>query len=95
MSFEIQNAVIGVVVKKTEKAILEFNPKSIFIGGGVSSNKKLQKELNKLAKKYNIGLHIPKYTTDNAIMIGVAAILSPKIENYDKIGANSNLNLND
>ena len=28
---------------KTEKAILEFNPKSIFIGGGVSSNKKLQK----------------------------------------------------
>jgi len=28
-------------------------------------------------------------------MIGVAAILSPKIENYDKIEANSNLNLND
>ena len=95
MSFEIENAVIDVVIKKTEKAILEFNPKSIFIGGGVSSNKKLQKELNKLAKKYNIGLHIPKYTTDNAVMIGVAAILSPKIENYDKIGANSNLNLND
>ena len=95
MSFEIEEAVIDVVVKKTEKAILEFNPNSIFIGGGVSSNKKLQKELKKLTKRYNIDLHIPKYTTDNAIMIGVAAILSPKIKNYDKIEANSNLNLND
>lgn len=95
MCFEIEKAVIDVVLKKTEKAILEYNPNSLFIGGGVSSNKKLQQELKKLAKKYNIDLHIPKYTTDNAIMIGVTAILSPKIENYDKIKANSNLNLND
>ncbi|HOI60241.1 MAG TPA: tRNA (adenosine(37)-N6)-threonylcarbamoyltransferase complex transferase subunit TsaD [Candidatus Pacearchaeota archaeon] len=95
MCFEIEEAVIDVVIKKTEKAILEFNPNSLFVGGGVSSNKKLQKALNNLAKKHNIKLHIPKYTTDNAIMIGVTAILSPKEENYDKIEANSNLNLND
>jgi len=28
-------------------------------------------------------------------MIGVAAILLPKVKTYDKIEANSNLNLND
>ena len=95
MCFEIEEAIIDVVIKKIEKAILEFNSNSLFVGGGVSSNKKLQKALNNLAKKHNIKLHIPKYTTDNAIMIGVTAILSPKEENYDKIEANSNLNLND
>ena len=95
MCFEIEQAVIDVVIKKTEKAIIEFNPKSIFIGGGVSSNTKLQKAFKMLSKKYNIPLFIPKYKTDNAIMIGVAAILLPKVKTYDKIEANSNLNLND
>ena len=95
LCFEIEEAVKDVVIKKIEKAILEFNPNSIFIGGGVSANKKLQKELKKLSKKHKLQLFIPKYTTDNAIMIGAAAILSPKEESYDKIKANSNLNLND
>ncbi|MDD3084968.1 MAG: tRNA (adenosine(37)-N6)-threonylcarbamoyltransferase complex transferase subunit TsaD [Candidatus ainarchaeum sp.] len=95
LCFEIEEAVKDVVVKKIEKAILEFNPNSIFIGGGVSANEKLQEELKKLAKKHKLDLFIPKYTTDNAIMIGVTALLSPKEEKCDKIRANSNLNLND
>ncbi|MDD4358722.1 MAG: tRNA (adenosine(37)-N6)-threonylcarbamoyltransferase complex transferase subunit TsaD, partial [Candidatus Pacebacteria bacterium] len=95
MCFEIEEAITDVILKKAEKAILEFNPNSIFIGGGVSSNIKLQTKLKGLSKKYNLPLFIPEYKTDNAVMIGVAAMLLPKIETYDKIKANSNLNLND
>jgi len=95
MCFEIENAIKDVLIKKTEKALLEFNPKSIFIGGGVSANKKIQKALKDLSKKYKIKIYIPKYTTDNAVMIGVTALLSPKSINYDNLKANSNLNLND
>ncbi|MDD2796686.1 MAG: tRNA (adenosine(37)-N6)-threonylcarbamoyltransferase complex transferase subunit TsaD [Candidatus Pacebacteria bacterium] len=92
LSFEIQNAVIETVLKKTEKALLEFNPVSILIGGGVTSNKKLQKALSKLAKKYNVKLHIPKYKTDNAVMIGVSALISPNFKNYDTIIINNDRN---
>ncbi|MDD3919439.1 MAG: tRNA (adenosine(37)-N6)-threonylcarbamoyltransferase complex transferase subunit TsaD, partial [Candidatus Pacebacteria bacterium] len=95
LCFEIEEAVKDVIVSKIEKAILEFNPKSLFIGGGVSANKKIQQELKKLTKKHKLQFFAPKYTTDNAVMIGVTALLSPKKENYDKIKANSNLNLND
>ena len=95
MSFEIQSAIIDVILKKTEKALLEFSPKSILIGGGVTNNKELQNSLKKLAKKHHLKLFIPKYKEDNAVMIGVSALLSPKIVNYDKIKAISNLNLNE
>ena len=95
MCFEIENAIKEVVVKKTERAIKEFPLNSILIGGGVSSNKSIQKALKDLAKKNKLKLLIPKYTTDNAVMIGVSAILSPKLNLCDKLKANSNLNLND
>ena len=93
--FEIEQSIVDVILKKTEKGIKEFNPRSIIIGGGVSSNKKIKNELTKLSKKYAIKFISPEHTTDNAVMIGVTALLSPKKQNYDKMVANSNLNLND
>lgn len=93
--FEIESSVSEVILKKLKRAINEFSPKALIIGGGVSSNERIVKELKLLSKKEKIKILTPKYTSDNAVMIGAAAILSPKTKTRAKIEANSNLNLND
>jgi len=70
-----QEAVIEVLVKKTIKAALKYNVKSIMIAGGVSANIELKKTLSRESKKINLSFFYPKleYTGDNAAMIAVAA----------------------
>jgi cell division protein YceG involved in septum cleavage len=67
--------------------------KSVFLMQSLKGNKfKRLKALSKLAKKYNVKLHIPKYKTDNAVMIGVSALVSPNFKNYDTIIINNDRN---
>jgi N6-L-threonylcarbamoyladenine synthase len=75
MSAAVQAAVVETVIGKTEKAIKEFEPRTIMLGGGVAANELLRNEFTKLSKKYRIDCSIPKfeYCTDNAAMIGLAA----------------------
>ncbi|MFO0704307.1 MAG: tRNA (adenosine(37)-N6)-threonylcarbamoyltransferase complex transferase subunit TsaD [Patescibacteria group bacterium] len=76
LASSFQEAVFDVLVKKTEKAIIKTNPKSLVVGGGVSSNKYLRKKLRDLGKLHNIKTFFPSYKYlcgDNASMIGVAA----------------------
>jgi N6-L-threonylcarbamoyladenine synthase len=94
LCYEIQESIIDVIEKKLKKAIIEFNPQSIMLGGGVSTNQELQKRIKKLADRYGIKLFIPHgYTMDNAVMGGIAALLVSN--KYDRIEANSNLYLNE
>lgn len=62
---------------KTEKAILQFEAKELWLGGGVIASPRLRHLIRKLAKRFNIPtVRVPyskKLTTDNAAMIGVAA----------------------
>lgn len=71
-SFE--EAVVDVLVRKTEKAIKEHSPKSLVIAGGVSANKELRKRMAKLAKETGVKFSMPmfKYSLDNAAMIAAA-----------------------
>lgn len=78
-----QKAVIEVLVKKTTKAALNYNVKSIMIGGGVAANTYLKKQLSKVSKNNGVEFFYPdlKYTGDNAAMIATAAyykVLSKK-----------------
>jgi N6-L-threonylcarbamoyladenine synthase len=67
-SFE--EAAIDVLVRKTMKAVEQYNPKAIGLGGGVAANDKLREEL---VKKFpNILLPEKRFTGDNAAMIAVA-----------------------
>ncbi|MCC3161187.1 MAG: tRNA (adenosine(37)-N6)-threonylcarbamoyltransferase complex transferase subunit TsaD [Mollicutes bacterium PWAP] len=68
-----QKSVVKILIQKTKRAIIEYKPKSIILGGGVSANSYLRKEFLKLHKNYKI----PdlKYTTDNASMIAIACDL--------------------
>ena len=64
------------MVAKTLKAAKKYDPKTILLGGGVSANKDLRKQLGEAMKinlpntRYN--LPDTKYSLDNAAMIAVA-----------------------
>jgi N6-L-threonylcarbamoyladenine synthase len=75
LAASIQAAIIESLVSKTEKAIRQYKPKTLMLGGGVAANRMLRKQIELLAKSYKLKASIPEfeYCTDNAAMIGLAA----------------------
>ncbi|MBP5993900.1 MAG: tRNA (adenosine(37)-N6)-threonylcarbamoyltransferase complex transferase subunit TsaD [Candidatus Moranbacteria bacterium] len=74
---EFQEAVVDVLVGKTEKAILEYQPRTFVIAGGVSANVRLRNRLRTMIENSlpDTVFLTPefKYSLDNAAMIGAAA----------------------
>jgi N6-L-threonylcarbamoyladenine synthase len=104
LSYELQEAITDVLVKKTIKAAQEFKSKSIILAGGVSANQRLRekfKETLEGKKVNNIKFLAPllEYTTDNAIMIALAGFFQylnhsdKKFWDWKKIEAEANLRL--
>lgn len=92
-----QNVAIEQLVRKTRKAIDKTNAKRLIIAGGVSANKYLREEMEKLSLEKDIKLSIPKmkYCTDNATMVAAAAYplyLKKEFASYDT-NAESSLEL--
>jgi N6-L-threonylcarbamoyladenine synthase len=92
-----QTIAVEQLVRKTRMAIQNTNAKRLIIAGGVSANKYLRGEMEKLAEECQIKLTIPpiKYCTDNAAMIGCAAYplyLKKEFADFDT-NAQSNLEL--
>ena len=75
LACSFQNRVVGVIVKKTMKALKDYNVNNLIIAGGVSANKGLRDAFTTECERNGINLTIPeiKYCTDNAAMIGAAA----------------------
>jgi N6-L-threonylcarbamoyladenine synthase len=71
-----QKTAIEHLVMKLKKLFKITIPKNFAIVGGASANQALQKEIIKLANKYNFKLFYPelKYCSDNAAMIGRIAV---------------------
>ena len=69
-----QEAVVDVIAAKTAKAIEQFAPKSVILGGGVSADLRLRSQLKRVAKQHGLDLLTApiKYTGDNAAMIATA-----------------------
>ncbi len=66
---------------KLKKAVELYRPKEIWLGGGVSANTNLRQKVRKLCKEYAVDYKFPdnqKLNTDNAAMIGLAAIVRLK-----------------
>lgn len=72
---EFENAVVEVLLKKTLRAVQKHKARTIILGGGVSANKRLREYFQNMAKENNIELLLPNPTlsTDNALMIAIAA----------------------
>src|SRR5574344_855781 len=89
LACSFQNRVVGILTKKTMRAMDEYNVKNLIVAGGVSANSGLRERLTELCDKNNINLTIPaiKYCTDNAAMIGAAGYYAYKL------GRRADLNL--
>lgn len=76
LAFEVQEAIVEVLVSKLERAVKEFRPKSVLLGGGVAANSRLRESLNAKCKMLKANLFVPpkELCTDNAVMIGAAAL---------------------
>ena len=96
MSFEIQQAIIDVLIRKTLKAAKDYRVKSIMLGGGVAANDELRQQFkNKIKKEIPAArFYIPdsKLCTDNAAMIAVTAYFHLSEIKRD-IKANANLRI--
>ena len=96
-----QQAVIDVLISKTIRAAKQYKVKNVILGGGVSANKVLQKELRKVINKElpNSKFQIPNsnLSTDNALMIAIAAhyniINNKNIKSWKNVKADPNLRL--
>ncbi|MCK5084487.1 MAG: tRNA (adenosine(37)-N6)-threonylcarbamoyltransferase complex transferase subunit TsaD [Candidatus Pacebacteria bacterium] len=101
ISASFQQAVIDVLISKTIRAAKQYKVKNIILGGGVSVNKELQKQLREAKNK-----EIPntkyqtlnnKLSTDNALMIAIAAyyniINNKNIKDWRSVKADANLKI--
>ena len=99
MSYEIQQAIVDVLVSKTKRAAQEFGVKSIIVGGGVSANNALREEMKKAAKELGVKYLAPSrdLSVDNAAMAGVAAYFVWKrgevVSNPDDLQSEPNLGI--
>lgn len=94
---EFQQAVIDVLVAKTLKAAGKYKPKTVLLGGGVSANKELRKQLGaSIEKKLKNTLYIipdTLYSLDNASMVAVAGYFQYKLAKNEKKFLNNWKNL--
>jgi tRNA N6-adenosine threonylcarbamoyltransferase len=100
-----QEAAVDVLVQKTMRAVEQYKAKSIIIGGGVSANKMLRKELLIAADRAGVEFYCPKmkYAGDNASMIALAGYYQWKgmskekqrsaLKTWEKLEPISDLNL--
>jgi N6-L-threonylcarbamoyladenine synthase len=94
-----QAAVLKMLMRRLKRAIEQYQPKMVLLGGGVVSNAEIRKAARLAAREYNLRVYIPyspKLFTDNAAMIGVAAWYKAKrgecVENMDELDRQPNLN---
>ncbi|MDP3880682.1 MAG: tRNA (adenosine(37)-N6)-threonylcarbamoyltransferase complex transferase subunit TsaD, partial [bacterium] len=91
-----QQAVIDILLKKTEKAVEQVGAQSIFFCGGVAANNAIRQALREKAEELGVSLLLPSefvYNTDNAAMIAVAAYMAKLRGVTYEIEAQPNLNL--
>lgn len=94
----VQQSIIDVLVKKTLNATLQYNAKSILLGGGVSANEKLRAQLIQNTKYLipDTEIFFPKkfLCTDNGAMIASAAFFNYKEVPFQQITADPELYFN-
>ncbi len=73
---EFEDAVTEVLISKTKKAVVKHNIKTLILGGGVVANSHIRESFEKTMQEFpKVNLYFPELSlsTDNAVMIGMAA----------------------
>lgn len=86
LCLEFENAVSDVLVHKTSAAIVRYNIKNLIIGGGVSANTNIRREMQSLCDRHHIKLFLPSLALsgDNALMINLAGYRRWKKNTYPR-----------
>lgn len=76
LAFELQQAIVDVLIKKINLASERYKFKSLLFSGGVAANLALRQACQQIAADQSINFFTPeiKYCMDNAAMIGAAAL---------------------
>ncbi len=77
---EFENSVTEVLISKCKRALQETNAQTLIIGGGVSANTYIREHIQTLCDELGVHAYIPErhLSTDNALMIGITALLKIK-----------------
>lgn len=91
LAASFQNVAITSLIKKTKKALIDYNIKNLIVAGGVAANKGLREEIEKLREELKLNITIPsmKYCTDNATMIAAAGYYAYKLGKRADLSLNS------
>lgn len=91
LSYEVQEAITDVLVKKTLRAVEKYDVRSVLLSGGVSANIRLREKLKKHIDAFrpDISLYAPpiELCTDNAVYIGSYAFFRGKPVPWTDINA--------
>lgn len=97
---EFEDAVADVLFAKTSRALLQTNAQTLVLGGGVSANTNIQRVFTERCAQEHpeveLRIPAPMFTTDNAIMIGIAGYyraLQNKYSDPASLSADGNLSL--
>ncbi len=92
-----REAIVRALVEKAVSAALESDARSLAVTGGVAANSLLRSRLVEEGEKAGLHVIVPSlaYCTDNAAMIGMAALAGPRLEypEYTALEASASLAL--
>lgn len=93
-SFE--QAVVDVLITKTQRAIEKYQPRLLLLAGGVAANKPLRQQLQAMADEVETKLQIAPLNLcgDNAVMIGQVGLLAyenGRIRNWKDVDATARI----
>ena len=89
LAYAFQERALGLLIKKTKLALEEYPCESVVIAGGVACNSRLRELMRENFSDYDLILPPLKYCTDNALMIGCAALHYLKNSKFVELNAPS------
>lgn len=81
---------------KLKRAIKQYKPKTILVGGGVASSAKVRQQIRSLAKKFDTTVYFPSLPamfTDNGAMIAIAGFFMARRNEFADADLDRNPNL--
>ena len=93
LSYEVQETITDVLIKKTVRAAEKFGVQSILLSGGVSANLRLREKFKTYDNRYTV--HVPPVAlcTDNAVYIAGYAFFRGKPTPWQEITAAPDLSV--
>ena len=97
MAASYREAIVKALVDKTLAAAKQEEARTVAVTGGVAANSLLRRRLVEEGEKAGLHVVVPSlaYCTDNAAMIGTAALAGPRLEypRYMEVDASASLPL--